>query len=193
MNLKQEAKIILLGVVSMFYVGGTNPLQVNGLVIPKAVVLTAETLKPQKIEVLPDIPMDAMLWKYLRTGLHYLETSGRNYPPNFVHRGGVAYGALGLSRAAVRDVIKHHAALSKFTPEEIFSHAELYEKFAQYYADFLLRDYLKVDYATMSASQVFDILQKAWFLGPGQYKKGHKVISSREKKAQEYIFKSSRG
>ena len=58
------------------------------------------------------MPMSRELWQYLRTGLNYLETSGKNYPPSFMHPGGKAYGALGLSQVAVMDVIKNSPFLS---------------------------------------------------------------------------------
>jgi len=136
------------------------------------------------------IPMDNQLWQYLRQGLNYLEASGKNYPPNFVHPGGVAYGPLGLSRIAVLDVIQKDVSLSKLSPENVFNDARLYEDFAKSYADLLLRRYLKVDYSAMPKNKVFNILQKAWFLGPGLYKQGREVIPSREKRAQEYISKT---
>jgi hypothetical protein len=136
------------------------------------------------------ITMSNQLWQYLRAGLNYLEVSGKNYPPNFVHPGGVAYGPLGLSRIAVLDVIQNNPLLSKFNPEDVFNDVNLYEDFAKSYADLLLRHYLKLEYWKMQPEQVLSILQKAWFLGPGLYKQGHEVIPSREKRAQEYITKT---
>jgi len=135
------------------------------------------------------ITMSNQLWQYLRAGLNYLESSGQNYPPNFVHPGGVAYGSLGLSRIAVLDVIQNSPSLSKFNPEDVFNDVNLYEDFAKSYADLLLRHYLKLEYWKMPSEQVFSILQKAWFLGPGLYRQGHADISSREKRTQEYIRK----
>jgi hypothetical protein len=137
------------------------------------------------------ITMNNQLWQYLRAGLNYLESSGQNYPPNFVHPGGVAYGSLGLSRIAVLDVIQRNDSLSKFSPEDVFSDAALYENFAKSYADILLRHYLNINYLTMPKEKAFQILQKAWFLGPGLYKQGHEVIPSREKRTQEYIRKTT--
>ncbi|MFA6216627.1 MAG: hypothetical protein WDL87_03130 [Candidatus Omnitrophota bacterium] len=133
------------------------------------------------------IEMSAELWSYLRTGLHYLESSNINYLPSFEHPGKKAYGALGLSRIAAEDVRLHYPSLSGFTQEDVFSKQEVYEIFAQKYADLLLRQYLKIDYASMVAPEVFSVLQKAWFLGPGLFKKGVGVIASREKRAQEYM------
>lgn len=136
------------------------------------------------------ITMSNQLWRYLRAGLNYLESSGQNYPPNFVHPGGVAYGPLGLSRIAVLDVIQNNPSLSKFNPEDVFNDVNLYEDFAKSYADLLLRHYLKLEYWNMPSEQVFSILQKAWFLGPGLYRQGRAVIASREKRTQEYITKT---
>jgi len=137
------------------------------------------------------MPMSRELWQYLRTGLNYLETSGKNYPPSFMHPGGKAYGALGLSQVAVMDVIKNSPSLSKFIPEDVFTKKELYEAFAKNYADLLLRHYLGMDYSNMPQEQVFTVLQRAWFLGPGLYKKGSQPLLSREERAREYILRET--
>ena len=137
------------------------------------------------------IPMSRELWQYLRTGLNYLETSGKNYPPSFMHPGGKAYGALGLSQVAVMDVIKNSPSLSKFIPEDVFTKIELYEEFAKSYADLLLRHYLGMDYSNMPQEQVFTVLQRAWFQGPGLYKKGSQPLLSREERAREYILRET--
>jgi hypothetical protein len=137
------------------------------------------------------IPMSKELWQYLRTGLNYLETSGKNYPPGFMHPGGKAYGALGLSQVAVMDVIKNSPSLSKFIVEDVFTKKELYEEFAKNYADLLLRHYLGMDYSNMPQEQVFTILQRAWFQGPGLYKKGSQPLLSREERAREYILRET--
>ena len=137
------------------------------------------------------IPMSRELWQYLRTGLNYLETSGKNYPPSFMHPGGKAYGALGLSQVAVMDVIKNSPSLSKFIPEDVFTKRELYEEFAKSYADLLLRHYLGMDYSNMPQEQVFTVLQRAWFQGPGLYKKGSQPLLSREERAREYILRET--
>jgi hypothetical protein len=134
-------------------------------------------------------PMNNELWQYLRRGLNYLEASGKNYSPDFVHPGGVAYGPLALTRIAVLDVIQNYQALSEFTPEDVFSNPQIYEEFARSYAGLLLGHYLGMDYANMSAEQIFNVLQRAWFLGPGLYKKGLSTLPSREKRAQEYVAK----
>ena len=141
----------------------------------------------QALDYRSSIPMSNELWQYLRTGLNYLEASGRNYPPNFVHPGGVAYGPLALTRIAVFDVIQNRKLLSGFTPEDVFNKPHIYEEFARNYADLLLRHYLGMDYCNMFPGQVFDVLQRAWFLGPGLYKQGAQILLSREKRAQEYL------
>jgi hypothetical protein len=141
----------------------------------------------KKIDNQTDIPMTKELWQYLRKGLNYLETSGRQLPPSFVHPGGKAFGALGLSQAAVQDVIKNSPALSGFSPQEVFRQQAVYEEVAKNYADLLLRHYLGMDYRNMPAAEVFMVLEKAWFLGPGLYKKGNPVLLSREERAREYI------
>ncbi len=135
------------------------------------------------------IPMSNRLWEYLRRGLNYLETSGRNCPPNFVHPGGKAYGPLGLTPIAVLDVIQNYPSLSRYRPEDVFTEPAIYENFAKSYVDLLLRHYLGIKYWTMSFEEVFEILQKVWFLGPGLYKEGCAVLASREERAKEYILK----
>ena len=134
------------------------------------------------------IPMSSELWQYLRKGLNYLETSGKNYPPSFLHPGDKAYGALGLSWIAVMDVVKNYPLLSKFAPEDVFTKDNLYEEFAKSYADLLLRHYLGIDYSNIPQEQVFTVLQRAWFLGPGLYRKGAQPLFSREERAREYIL-----
>jgi len=167
-------KLLILCMVSLITVRDNG-----GFVMTLSKVQYAQTL----------IPMSRELWQYLRTGLNYLETSGKNYPPSFMHPGGKAYGALGLSQVAVMDVIKNSPSLSKLIPEDVFTKRELYEEFAKSYADLLLRHYLGMDYSNMPQEQVFTVLQRAWFLGPGLYKKGSQPLLSREERAREYILR----
>jgi len=134
-------------------------------------------------------PMSDDLWRYLRAGLNYLETSGKNYPPQYRHKGNIAYGPLGLTEGAVSDVLQRNNALVHLTAKEVFQQPQLYETVARHYADLLLRHYLKIDYGSMPASEVFYCLQKAWFLGPTAYKQGNDVIASRERKTQAFISK----
>lgn len=127
------------------------------------------------------------LWQYLRTGLNYLEASGKEVPTFYRHPGGLAYGPLALTPVAVKDVKRHYRSLSGYRFEDVLTDKDLYEIFAVAYADLLLRYYIKIDYPNMPKEEVFEILQKAWFLGPGLYVKGQPVIRSRETKAMEYI------
>jgi hypothetical protein len=127
------------------------------------------------------------LWHYLRAGINYLEASGRNLPTHYRHPGGKAYGPLALTPIAIKDVRLHYPSLSAYTLKDVLSDQELYEKFAAAYADLLLKHYFKMDYLSMPKEDVFDTLQRGWFLGPTLYRKGHTVIASRQKKALEYI------
>jgi hypothetical protein len=179
-----EFFILSLAIVLYAYSPHVAASRVKFTYAPAVVNDTALTLRPGKI--LTSMEMNEGLWRYLRAGLNYLEASGKDYPPNFEHPGKKAYGALGLSRIAAQDVLQHYPALSKFSLEDVFSDREVYEVFAQKYAELLLRRYLKVDYEAMAAPEVFNVLQKAWFLGPGLFKAGVRVIASREKRAQEY-------
>jgi len=131
------------------------------------------------------------LWRYLRKGLNYLEASGEDVPLNFKHPGGVAYGPLAITPIAVKDVQQHYPSLSGYSFEDVISKRSLYEKFAILYAYLLLKHYIKMEYLKMPREEVFDILQKAWFLGPTLYREGSPVIASRETRAREYIFAKS--
>jgi len=126
-------------------------------------------------------------WPYLRKGINYLEASGKELPLHYKHPGGKAYGPLALTPIAIKDVRLHYPSLAHYTFDDVLSNSSLYEKFAYFYAELLLKHYIKVDYLNMPEKEVFDILQKAWFLGPGLYKKGHPVIASRETRAKEFI------
>lgn len=135
-----------------------------------------------------DIPMSEELWRYLRKGLNYVEASGQEYPPEFLHPDGVAYGPLAITPIAVKDVAQHYADLSRYAFSDVLSDPALYEEFARCYADLLLRHYIGVAYWNMPAVDVFEILQKAWFLGPGLYKEGLGIPDSRELNAREFML-----
>ncbi|MDD5495778.1 MAG: hypothetical protein PHP46_01600 [Candidatus Omnitrophica bacterium] len=130
------------------------------------------------------------LWIYLRGGLNYVEASGIEYSPSFPHPGGVAYGALALTPIAIRDVFQHHPEFSHYEVKEVLSDSILYEKVARRYADLLIRHYLKLEYSDMPREEIFEILQRAWYLGPGLYKKGRAIPSSRERMARQYVMKT---
>ena len=134
-----------------------------------------------------DIYMKTKLWRYLRKGINYLEASGKEVQPYFMHSGRKAYGPLALTPVAIKDVKKHCPDLSRFGMEEVLLDKDLYEIFAFSYADLLLRHYMKVDYFKMDKKKVFHMLEKAWFLGPTLYKNGYPVIASREIKTKEYL------
>jgi len=127
------------------------------------------------------------LWRYLRKGINYLEASGRDLSTRYKHPGGKAYGPLALTPIAIKDVKLHYPLLSSHTLDDVLSDRELYEKFAAAYAELLLKHYFKMDFFRMPKEEVFEVLQKGWFLGPTLYKKGHPVIASRQTRAAEYI------
>lgn len=133
------------------------------------------------------IYMNAGLWPYLRKGINYLEASGEEVPTYFMHSGQKAYGPLALTSIAIEDVKKHYPYLSEIRVEEVILDRSIYEVFAFFYAELLLRHYLKLDYLNMDKEEVFKMLEKAWFLGPTLYLEGHPVIASRELKVIEYI------
>lgn len=135
-----------------------------------------------------DTLIKTQLWQYLRTGLNYLEASGKEVPAHFKHPGGKAYGPLALTAISIKDVRSRYPSLSRYSTKEVFSDPVIYERFAAIYADLLLKHYLKLDYLSMPKEEVFYILEKAWFLGPTLYQKGRPIIYSREAKAGEYII-----
>jgi hypothetical protein len=158
-----------------------GPVSVTAPVASLSAPLTLNTSRPE-------IPMQDELWRYLRKGLNYLEASGREYPTTFVHPGGVAYGSLALTKVAIRDVLDRTASMSRYTVEDVLSNPAIYEEAARLYADLLLRHYLKVEYWKMPKEEVFRTLEKAWFWGPGLYRKGSLISGPRQKRAEEYIY-----
>ena len=134
-----------------------------------------------------DVVRDKALWDYLRAGINYVEVSGEEVPVDFVHPGGVAYGPLALTRIAVKDVIIHCEAMSDYTIDEVLSDDVLYEQCGKLYADLLLRHYLKIKSSGISEEEIFDILQRAWFLGPTIFRNGGEIPRARANNAREYI------
>jgi len=131
--------------------------------------------------------MQTDMWRYLRKGINYLEASGKDIPLGLKHPGGVAYGPLALTPVAIKDVQLRYPHLRRYKFEDVISKRSVYEKFAVLYADLLLKHYIKIDYMNMPKEEVFQILEKAWFLGPTLYMKGRPIISSRETRASEYL------
>jgi hypothetical protein len=158
---------------------------------PTAIPTEMPLPKPTLAIALPDNGAGTFpgseLWRYLRTGIHYLETSGRDVPTYYKHPGGKAYGPLALTSIAIKDVRLHYPLLSRYTQDNVLSDRELYEKFAAAYAELLLKHYFRIDYLSMPKERVFEALQKGWFLGPTLYRKGRHVTASRETRAAEYI------
>jgi len=150
-------------------------------------LIYVDKIEPKTDDYYPATKMTQDLWQYLRQGLNYLEASGKNYPPDFEHPGAVAFGPLGLSKVAVEDVFEKFPSMARFGREEVFKDPQVYENFAKCYADLLLRHYLGLDYWKMDQKQVFDVLQRAWFLGPNLYKQGASIIASRERRTREFV------
>ncbi|MDO8535843.1 MAG: hypothetical protein Q7S30_02375 [Candidatus Omnitrophota bacterium] len=135
----------------------------------------------------PDRFENSALWRYLRAGINYLEASGKDIPVHYKHPGGRAYGPLALTPIAIKDVRLHYPLLSGYTLNNVLSNKQLYEKFAAAYAELLLKHYFRINFSYMAKEEVFEALQKGWFLGPTLYKKGRAVIASRQARAAEYI------
>jgi hypothetical protein len=135
--------------------------------------------------------IDSKLWGYLRAGLNYVEASGVAYRPDFVHPGGKAYGPLALTPIAIKDVIARRGEFKGCDVADILGDPIRYEAVARAYAELLLVHYLFIDRPGASPAEIFDILQRAWFLGPGLYKKGVSVPPSRTRNAELYIKRSA--
>ncbi len=162
---------------------------VNAQAVPVQIQQFSVFLEQDEV-LLPEGIVGDPLWQYLRAGLNYLETSGKDLSPSFVHPGGKAYGALGLTPIAVEDVKQSYPQLSEFSSNEVFTKGSVYEAFARSYAELLLTRYIKIDYRNTSKEEVFNVLQKAWFWGPALYKKEGNILLSREKKSQDYIVRT---
>jgi len=133
-------------------------------------------------------PLDERLWKFLRQGLAYLETSGKPVPTTYVHPGGYAYGPLGLTNIAIQDVQRFFAEPERLTLKDIIKQPAIYEDYARKYADILLNRYLGkagIDYTQLTPAQIFDILQRMWFYGPSGYKK--QAPKTRAQRAKEFL------
>ncbi len=133
------------------------------------------------------LPMPQELWSYLRAGIHYLETSSKDLAPSFAHPGKKAFGQLGLSPAAVKDVKRLFPQFQEINDDVVFKERKVYEEFCCAYADILLRHYLKLPYQQMPKKEVFLILQRAWFLGPTQYRECPVLLLSREQATTRYL------
>ena len=179
---------LLLALVVILFVTRTHNLMF------KEALPTSQTTQAAQVEAVskadtpqPSEGMNAQMWAYLRKGLNYVEASGEEYPPDFLHPGGKAYGPLAMTPIAIEDVVQHFGPFARYTIKDVLSDPDIYEGAARSYADLLLRHYLGLKYWEMPPESVFKILQRAWFLGPGLYKRGHPIPSSRQRHAQEYI------
>lgn len=190
-SLTPQAKHILFFLTALsLLLWNNSPKTHLTLIIAPAVSLPSTepaTQKPLPVDV-QKTDLNDGLWLYARNGIHYLETSGKDVGPSFAHPGGFAFGPLGLSKVAVEDVLNRSEELRRYSMDDIFTKKELYETFARAYAALLLEHYLKIDLASKSKEEVFQILQKAWFLGPNFYLQGKEIVASRAKRAQEYLL-----
>jgi len=181
-------KIFYKDAIALFCAASLSVSSPTQIKITAPLQLTSHLQLTQlKVDSTASVDTKTELWRYLRKGINYLEASGKELRPYYMHAGSKAYGPLALTPIAIKDVKKHRPDLSGFGIEEVLIDKELYEVFALAYADLLLKHYLKLDYFRMDKKEVFSILEKAWFLGPTLYKNGHPVIASREANAARYI------
>jgi len=169
-------------IITALITGGFEPISAEYIPLAYPVILH----KPIFVHV-PD-----ELWAYLRLGLNYLESPQplarpEAIPPAYIHPDGRGFGAYGFSPEAYDDVRQHYAFFQDYTWEEIIDSAALYDLANQAFADLLLK-HLQ-DYIPEGADRktVFLVLHQAWNLGLSGFKRGRQVVSSRTRRAQEFL------
>lgn len=175
--------VILTAAFCIYSAGGVSGLNMA----PSPIKTSGSIIARPAVTDSIDIFRDRALWDYLRSGINYVEASGKEVPKDFIHPGGVAYGPLALTRIAIKDVILHYRSMSDYTVDDVLVNDILYEECGKLYADLLLRHYLKMKNNGISREDIFNILQKAWFLGPTIFKSGGNIPDSRARNVREYI------
>lgn len=181
-GIKIKAALVAAGII-ISSTNGVSGLDIN----PIPIVSYRPVINSAAAPGLIDVIRDTSLWDYLRAGINYVEASGEELPVDFIHPGDVAYGPLALTRIAVKDVILHCENMSDYSIDEILSDDRLYEECGRLYADLLLRHYLKIKNKDISKEELFDILQRAWFLGPTIFKRSGRIPRSRADNARAYM------
>jgi hypothetical protein len=176
------------------------PFRLLILILPAVFVIYCQ---PLSAEYIPDgKPVEEIyhlsfkwanpqLWKYLRSGLNYLESPHpllppESTPPTYIHPDSKGFGAYGFSPGAYQDVQRLCPFFRQFSWQDIMRCPKLYDMANQAYADWLLmnlRDSLPSD---ASQQEVFQILHQAWNLGLTGFKNGRQVVASRAKRALEF-------
>ena len=132
------------------------------------------------------------LWAYLRIGLNYLESPQPlappdTIPPTYVHPDGRGFGAYGFSPEAYEDVRQHYAFFRGYSWEDRLASADLYALANQAFADLLLEHLQEYVPEGADKKTVFLVLHQAWNLGLSGFKRGRHVVSSRTRRAEEFL------
>jgi hypothetical protein len=169
---------------------------------PSAVNIHAMTIRTA---VAPAVPMADIanalpvfryatphLWQYLRRGLNYLESPSPLSRPEDVsaayrHPDGKGFGPFGFSPAAYEDVQRVYPYFRQYDWQDILGSPRLYDLAARAFADWLLGNLQENIPQNPTNRQVFEVLHKAWNLGLSGYKKGRIVVSSRNRRAEEFV------
>jgi len=184
-------KIRILGVLIVACsICAVTPLSANIAITPGAVIKVPSGPQVDNAPLFRYATPE--VWKYLRRGLSYLESPKpllppEAVPPSYIHPDSKGFGAYGFSPGAYEDVRHFYPYFRQYSWNEIMKSSRLYDLGNQAFADWLignLQDYISAD---ASAQEIFDVVHRAWNLGLTGYKKGRVVVSSRIKRAGEFL------
>jgi hypothetical protein len=131
-------------------------------------------------------------WLYFRQGLNYLESPQPLAPPEsvlpaYIHPDSKGFGAYGLSPEAYSDVQRLYPFFRAYSWQDVLNSQTLYDMANQAFADWLLSNLQECLPLDATDSQTFEVLHQVWNLGLTGYKKGRRVVSSRERRAAEFL------
>jgi hypothetical protein len=134
----------------------------------------------------------AQRWSYLRKGLNYLESprplvSPESVSPTYIHPDSKGFGAYGFSPGAYSDVKRLYPFFTNYSWQDILGSTTLYDLANQAFADWLLKNLQDEIPADATNAQIFNLLHKVWNLGLSGYRKGRSVVSSRSRRAEEFL------
>ena len=184
---------IALVIATLFVVNAIPPVS-YGPAIPVLPVPAAIVKEETAIDILGFQYATAQLWANLRLGLAYLESPKplelpEAVPPSYVHPDGKGFGAYGFSPGAYEDVQSHYPFFKQYAWADILRSPKLYDLANQAFADWLLKNMRVRPGSDMDFAVIFDSLHQAWNLGLYGFKQGRRVVSSRIRRAEEFLDK----
>jgi hypothetical protein len=200
---------IALVIAALFAVNAIPPISydpaINILSSPPGIVKESTAINPPQRNVFPrkDIQPGLVfkyatnqLWADLRLGLAYLESPKpldlpEAVPPAYVHPDGKGFGAYGFSPAAYADVQRLYPFFKQYRWEDVLKSPKLYELANQAFADWLLKNMRSEIGSDMDFTVIFNNLHQAWNLGLSGFKQGRRVVSSRIRRATEFLNKQT--